>query len=280
MLDDPCRFALVLQVRVDAVDDAKKTLKFSSRSSTLELESFTVSLAEVLLAPPTHAPLPVPHTPGAIGNLYLSKQGWTATAASGATLYKAGDPSYVLFKWPRCIPFRTLDALRVTPSAIVLEGRNMATDKSITIDLLGPHAAPAQSIDWRAAAPLTIHLSDAGAQANGGEHVMSVWPKQLNVTCASLQKPHVSATIDVLDVFFADFNQRFAWSTPKTPIDLVLSVDGFDKLDVVPPSFIHLANGFPVSYPKEVAAECERMKSQDPANRAIFKRAREQALKS
>ena len=272
---DDCKYALVLQARIDAVTATSVT--FSSRSSKDELESFTVQLTEILQGPPTHAPLPVALTPGAIGNLYLSEDGWKQKAASGATLYKAGDKNVVLFKWPRCIPFRILDLLEVTPTKIWLEGTDTATKQPIKIDLLGADAAPAQSVNWRAAAPITVELSQAGSAANGGAKNVVVWPKKLEVTAASVRKPQVSATVDVLDVKFADFNQQFAWSQPKDPIALMLSTSGFNEFSVSPGPIVHLASGFPVAYPEDVARECELLTTADPDVREICQRARARA---
>ena len=108
-----CLYATVKKVRVDAVTSTELT--FSSRSSANKYESFTVALGEILVAPPTDAPLPVDLSPGAVGYLYLSKDGWKTTAKSGATLYKASiglSGPYVFY------PFtsrRAIDAMSQWP---------------------------------------------------------------------------------------------------------------------------------------------------------------------
>ena len=253
-MDWPCLFATVKMVRVDAVTDTQIT--FSSRSSTNSYESFTVGLDQLLVDPPTDAPTPVAMTPGAIGYLYLSRDGWKQQAASGATLYKAGEDSYVLFKWPLCRPYRLLAYLRVKPTRIVIDGINLATGTPISIDALGPLAAPGQDLDWRAAAPLVVKLTGTAAAANGGQDFMLIWPKQIVVDGASLQKPHISASIDILDVMFGDFTQHLTWSEPGAPIDLKLSTTGFGKFKVTPQPIVYFARGMHVTYPEAILAEC------------------------
>lgn len=273
---EPCLYATVKMVRVDGVTDTQIT--FSSRSSADNYESFTVGLDQLLVDPPTDAPTPVALTPGAIGYLYLSRDGWTTKSASGAALYKAGDLNYVLFKWPLCRPYRLLAYLQVKPTKIVVEGTNLATGAPIAIDVLGVDAAPAQDLDWSAAAPIVVKLSGAAAAANGGQDFLMIWPKRIVVEGASLQKPHISASLDVLDVMFGDFTQHLTWSEPGAPIDLKLSTTGFGRFKVTPQPIVYLARGLRVTYPEAIAAECDQLKDVDEEDvREYVKAARRRA---
>ncbi|MEQ1735265.1 MAG: hypothetical protein ABL886_02400 [Rhodoglobus sp.] len=269
-----CLYGLVKMVRVNDVTDQE--IRFSSRSSTDDYESFVVPLGEVLVDPPTDAPTAVPLTPGAIGYLYLSRDGWKAQSSTGATLYKAGDKDYVLLKWPLCRPYRLLGDLRVTPTKITVEGLNVATGTPVTIDLLGGDAGPAQDIDWRAAAPIIVKLSDAGAAANGDQPLLMVWPKRIVVNAASVKKKHISATLDVLDVQYGDFNQHLKWSERGAPIDLRLSTTGFGLFKVTPNAIAYYAAGLRVTYPEEIVRECGYLDNvNEPDVRDHIRRARE-----
>src|SRR5215510_5613646 len=111
---DNCLYAIVQQATITEV--TAKTVSFSTRSSTKDSEVFTVPMTEILADPPAQAPQPVALTAGATGNLYLSKDGWKVTASSGSTIYEAGNANIVLFKWPKCFPYRMIGELSVNPT--------------------------------------------------------------------------------------------------------------------------------------------------------------------
>lgn len=262
LLEAPqCLYATVKMVRIDNVTN--EDLTFSTRSSADDYQSFTVSLDHVLFAPPTDSLEPAALEPGAIGPLYLSRGGWQVTGNRGGALYKAGDDNYVLFKYPICKPWRLLAYLRVTPTKITVKGVDLATTLPVVIDVLGADAAPAQDLDWTAAAPIVVRLSNAGAAANGGRDLVMVWPQQIIVEGASIKKPNSRAKVDVLDVANGDFVQRLKWSERGAPIDLRLSSTGFGLFKVTPAPIVQYASGFRVTYPEAILRECKHFEHVD-----------------
>ncbi len=239
-LQDRCDFGL-LKVTIEAVD--KSTVTFSTRCCTVSkdpdeclLRSFTVPLAEVISTQIPGAPAPVPMTPGATGNLFLSRTGFRSTSLDGESIYGIDQ---VVFKWPECgaSPSRVLSPLAVQPTSIVLRGHLRGQTEIFEIELLGPDAADTQDIVWNGAGFIELRLSSRGAARLRVEErttVVEAWPTRIVVQGAPVVEPAVSGEVDILDLELAGEEQRLELSARGVPITLSLSQDGVNAFHVTP----------------------------------------------
>jgi hypothetical protein len=224
-----CDYAIVQQVGITSFDGT--VVSFQTRSSADMLEEFTTNVSDVLRVPPLQAPDPVPLQPSAVGNLYLSRTGWATTSKAKNTIYGAGNQDAVLFKWPQCAPFRTIEPATIKPTSLVVTGKNLATGDVFTQDLLKLQGA--QQLVWNQAAPLSI--------ASGGG-MLKIWPTKITIVADS-------GTLDnLLDIDYADFVQTFGWSNPGAAITIRLADAGFAAFGMIPQAVHAIANNHNVAY--------------------------------
>ena len=238
-----CIYAILQQV---LIEDANPTnISFWTRSSANTLEKFTAAADDVWAVPPAQTPPAVSLTKGTVGNLYMNRNGWHAKAANGATIYKANDEHLVLFKWPQCTPFRTIQNLAVPPTKILLTGVATTPAGNVIVDLWGSECAPSQAITWNAEQRIKVALSAEG-QHKYGVATLEVWPTSIQVS----GKPAggIASTVDILDAELADFVQHLAWADHHASVTLKLSAEGFGEFDVPPDNLRRLAEGYNVDY--------------------------------
>ena len=236
-------FAIVQQVMIESANTTSIT--FWTRSSSNTLEKFTVPAATVCTVPPAQAPAPVSLKHGAVGNLYMNRTGWKTKAANGATIYKSDNEDQVLFKWPQCSPYRTIENLAVPPTRISVVGTATTTARAVTVDAWGSECAPSQSINWNAAQKITLALSAEGKHKYGVA-TLEVWPTSIEVTAHPAGG--ATGTVDILDVEKADFVQHLTWTNRHASVTLRLSAVGFGEFDVAPDNLRRLAEGYQVDY--------------------------------
>lgn len=238
---NPCDYGIVQQVQVLGV--AEGTITYNTRAQNNKLATFTSPVSQVLGSPPQGAPDPVAFKPGAIGNLYLSKQGWSAADANGG-IYGLNQPGAILFKWPQCAPFRGIEPLDLLVSSVKIVG-----DDGTTYELIGGSAAPAQSVEWTAAAPVALAL---GGQAR------NVWPMQILVTGKPAQYASLpEQTVDVLDCNLADFVQTLEWDKLGDPVTVRLTERGFEAFLIVQEAIHQYAAGANVTYPGALVGDLD-----------------------
>jgi hypothetical protein len=258
-----CPFAVVQQVAITSFDE--KTLSFQSRTQTNQLGDFTATTDQILASPPTGAPTPVAWMAGAVGNLYLHRNGWqNAQNNPKGGLYGYNVPGAVLFKFPTCAPFRGIEPLDVVPTMIQVTG-----DDGQTYDLLGADVAPAQQITWNAAGKIRIALKT-------GE-VKQVWPTKIAISGSPKAFPNIKGggPVDVLDIEHADFLQSFSWQNPKDPVTLRLNERGFEAFKIVQSAIHQFAAGATVTYPGALVDELNgRGQGLDPAHAKALDAAR------
>ena len=236
---DPCKFAIV-QATIEAVDDTKVT--FTTRSTDasgnpdLSLRrTFTVPLTEIYAKPIDGAPAPVPLTPGATGNLYLSRTGWQTTTADGFSIFGSKD---AVFKFPLCASSTSLmTELRVIPKSIVLRGRLHGDMAVFELELLGPEAAPSQALVWNGADHIEVRLTARGARRLGvdaSSPTARVWPLRLTVRGCPVFDTSVSGEVDVLDTEMAGAVQRIEFAEQGAEVTLSLTQDGVNAFHVTP----------------------------------------------
>jgi hypothetical protein len=237
---DPCKFAIV-QATIESVDDT--TVTFMTRSTdasgnpdlTLR-QAFTVPLSEIYTKPMDGAPPPVPLTPGATGNLYLSRTGWETTTADGFAIYGVKE---AVFKYPVCaaLPTAMATELRVVPTSIVLRGHIEGQGAVVELELLGPEAAPSQKLAWNGADLVEVRLTPRGAQRLGLDPqalTARVWPLRLTVKGCPVFDSSLSGEVDALDSELARTVQLIEFAEPGAPVTLWLTQDGVNAFHVTP----------------------------------------------
>jgi hypothetical protein len=250
--DIMCLYAMLQQVEIDEVTPDK--ISFFTRSSLETRERFTVQAKDVWAVPPAQTPKAVKLQKGAVGNLYMTRAGWAAKAANGATIYEAGNDEVVLFKWPQCKPYRTIEDLDVVPSSIVVTGAAKNGQQKIKMDLLKDEfVAPHQSLVWNGAQEILIALSDTGVKKYETD-TLAVWPTSIKVT-GKPAAPAIEGTVDILDAEYSDFIQTLAWKQVNAPVTLRLAVGGFNAFDAPPNALRYVALGYTTAYPMEIVQE-------------------------
>jgi hypothetical protein len=250
--EDQCNFGVLSEVTIQEVTDT--SVSFSARSASQSggsdeslLRTFTVPLTEVYATPIVGAPVPVQMAPGAIGSLFLSREGWKATTPDGFGIYGADQ---AIFKWPLCAaaPARLLSQLAIVPTSISVHGHLQGETAFFDLELVGPEAAESQDIVWRGADYIELRLSEAGARRlhlqPGQPGVMTVkaWPTRIVVKGSPTIDPSVSGEVDILDSELADSMQHLAFATPGAPVTLSLTQDGLGAFHVTPHIVAELSN--------------------------------------
>jgi hypothetical protein len=257
-----CPYAIVQQVSITKFQGG--VVSFQTRTQTNQLGDYTAPASQILASPPTGAPTPVPWTQGAVGNLYLHRDGWDAGNDNPkGGLYAYNVPGAVLFKFPTCAPFRGIEPLDIVPTSI------QVTAAEGVFDLLGPDVAPAQQIIWNAAGNINIALKT-------GE-VKQVWPTKISVSGSPKAFPNIKpgGPVDVLDVEHADFLQTLSWQTPKAPVTLRLNERGFEAFKVVQSAIHQFAAGANVTYPGALVDDLKgRGQGLDPVHAKALEDAR------
>lgn len=237
---DDCNFAII-QATIVSVDDS--TVTFAARSTTasgaadLNLRrTFTVPLSEIYASAIPGAPPPVAMSPGATGNLYLSRTGWATRSTDGFTLF---GTSTAIFKWPLCAGVSTpiLTKLRVIPTSIVVRGHLQDEGVFHDVELLGPEAATSQDFTWNGADFIELRLSSHGARrlgAGAGESSVRMWPTRILVKGAPEIDPLLSGEVDILDCEMAGSLQHIAFEEPGAVVTLRLTQDGVNAFHVTP----------------------------------------------
>lgn len=250
--DDPeCKFAIV-QATIESVDGASVT--FTARgvgaigsSDQLLRKKFTVPLAEVYTSSIPGAPAPVAMTPGATGNLYLSRTGWLTRSGDG---YSISGADRAIFKWPLCagIASPILTPLRVIPTSIVVRGHLEGEDELFDIELLGPEAATSQDVAWNCAELIELRLVPEAAQRlrrasldASQEATVRMWPTRIIVRGAPEIDPTISGEVDILNSELAGEHQRITFPAPGAPVTLSLTQDGVAAFHVTPQLVAELA---------------------------------------
>jgi len=237
----PCNFATVPGVMIEKADE--NTVTFSTRSAGVANDSdqnlrktFTVPRTEVYETPIAGAPAPVTMTPGAMGTLFLSRDGWNATSLDGSGFAIHGAAQAV-FKFPTCagVSTRFVSKLTVIPTSILVRGHLEGKTEFFDLELLGPDAAESQGITWSGADYIELQLTESGARrlnvASGGLTVRA-WPTRIVVKGSPNIDLSVSGEVDILDSEMADGVQQFAFANPGAPIVLALTQDGIDAFHV------------------------------------------------
>jgi hypothetical protein len=201
------------------------------------LKTFRCAISEVWTAPIPGAPPPVAMKSGAIGNLFLSREGWQTMSEDGYKIFGV-DTDLALFKYPNAAAGpRILNRLAVRPSMIAVHGILHGSDRRIDIDLVGPDAAQAQDIAWTGAAEIEVKLTARGSYALHGHHetsVVRVWPTRILVQGAPEIDPTLSGEVDLLSCELAGLVQHIKFAHHGAPIILTLTQDGINAFHVVP----------------------------------------------
>jgi hypothetical protein len=239
-----CTHAIVSKVRITAV--TAQDISFSTCSSSGNSREFTCKRAEILdnAQLPAGAPPAVPLTVGEVGNLYLSRVGWstTATGAPSEHIYGYKIPGAVVFKWPQCgAPAqRFVSSLDIIPSQISLTATiTSGPSKGVrTIDIYNECSAP-QVIEWDRAGDVRLQL----VRPNGEVETIDVWPTSLVVAGAAASAIAISGRVDVLDAEKASTLLHFVFNGKNKSISIELTQDGLAEFHVVPESLRRIARG-------------------------------------
>jgi hypothetical protein len=239
-----CNFAIVQMVTIESVDGRNVTFKTRSAGNgnpdqSLRL-SFTVPLTEIYTLPITGAPPAVAMYAGATGNLYLSRQGWAATAMTpdGARVGIYGLATAV-FKWPICGAIATppLTRLSVIPTSIIVRGHLPGESTFFDIELAGPDAGDAQDIVLNGVDYIAVQLTPRGARRMGlpaHAQTIELWPTRLRIKGSPAIDQAVLGEVDVLDAELAACTQRIEYGRRGAPVTLVLTQDGINAFHVTP----------------------------------------------
>jgi hypothetical protein len=262
---DPCTHAIVQQVQVESYADGKLT--FFSRSVNNNLTKFTVPITEIMAQGPTGCPQSVSwRTPGAVGNLYLSRQGWDSLTAIDGGLFGYNTEA-VLFKFPWCLPFRGIEPLAMIPTSIKV---TFFDDKSQA--LLAVDVQPGSQIVWNGARKITFETADGSR---------TEWPKRIDVAGASVQYPDQKGVVDVLNCDLGDFTQQIEWKKQGAPVTLQLTENGFEAFNVIQEAIHQYAAGASVPYPGPLVDDLETLgKELPPELKKVLEAARARVRKT
>lgn len=245
--EDHCKFAIIQATIVD-VDDS--TVTFTARSTSMSGDidqnlrrTFTVPRSEIYMAPIAGAPPAVELSPGATGNLYLSRTGWTTTT-DGFPLFGAKT---AVFKWPLCAGVSTpiLTKLSVIPTSIVVRGHVENETAFFDLELLGPDAATSQDFAWNGVDLIELQLTPRGAQRLRVGSTWSrvrVWPTRIAVIGAPAIDRSLSGEVDILDCEMAGGFQHIAFTEPGAAVTLKLTQDGVNAFHVTPQLLAELSS--------------------------------------
>jgi hypothetical protein len=232
---------MVQGVTIKKVDD--KNVTFTTRSAGAAGNSdqqlrrtFTVPLTEVHAAPIPGEVVPVALTPGAIGTLFLSREGWKATSSDGLGFGIHGA-AVAIFKFPDCagVSTRFLTKLTVIPTSIVIRGHLEDETEFFDIDLLTSEAAESQDLAWNGADYIELQLTESGARrlnVKSPSTTVKVWPTKILVKGSPVIDQAMVGEVDILDGEMAEGVQQFAFAKPGSPITLALTQDGVDAFHV------------------------------------------------
>jgi hypothetical protein len=261
LVEGPCTHALVQQVQVESYDNGKLT--FLTRSNNNNLSPYSVPVSEILAQGPTGCPQSVSwRTAGAVGNLYLSRQGWESVANIDGGLFGYKTEA-VLFKFPTCLPFRGIEPLAVMPTSIKVTFLDEKSNTMMTLDAL-----PGSAIKWTGAAKITF------VTANGAR---TEWPKRIDVAGASVQYADQSGVVDVLSCDLGDFTQVIDWKKGE-PVTLQLTENGFEAFNVIQEAIHQYAAGASVPYPGPLVDDLQMLGEHLPqALKNVLEAARKRA---
>jgi len=237
-----CDHAMVPQVTIRGAD--RDTLTFAARGASKSgnpdealLRTFTVALSEVYSGPTDQLPEPpVSLTPGAVGALYLSRQGWGVHSADGFQIF---DFDRAVFKWPGCAAMdeAICTTLTVLPVSILIHGHLEGESVIRHVELLGPDAAAAQDIHWAGAACIELRLTDRGARhlhVKSPSTTVKFWPTRIKIEGSPVIDPSVRGEVDILNSELAGCAQHLEFTKHGEPITLSLTQDGVNAFHVIP----------------------------------------------
>ncbi|HET7500324.1 MAG TPA: hypothetical protein VFK02_04950 [Kofleriaceae bacterium] len=182
------------------------------------------------------APESVKLHPGAIGPLYLSREGWNATSPDGFGIYGAKFAS-IKFPQSAAIGAAPLVRLTVIPTSIRITGHLAGASAFFDLELLGPDAADSQDLVWNSADYLDVRLTEQGARRlnlDPTSSTVKVWPVQIAIQGAPSIDPTTAGALDLLDGELAGSMQRLVFAKQGAPIVLALTQDGIDQFHVTP----------------------------------------------
>jgi hypothetical protein len=279
LIEDPCHFGIVSQVKIVGVTDTH--VSFMTRSASRSGDpheclrrTFTVPRTEVHEASITGVPRPVAMKSGATGPLFLSRIGWKTKSHDG---FQIVGEEQVDFKLPACAaaPRRLLSKLTVVPTSIALRGHLEGETDFIDIEMLGPDAAASQHIVWKGADHLDLRLSPRGARRLGLKSratTVAFWPIWMVIKGAPAIDPAVVGEVDLLNHQMADGEQDLVFARPGAPVTLSLTQDGVTAFHVTPEAVAELSPG--TRHAKQPCTGCaQQALARKPASSGARRRA-------
>ncbi|HSS03040.1 MAG TPA: hypothetical protein VLM79_38525 [Kofleriaceae bacterium] len=236
-----CNFAIVQQVTIVSIDD--RNVSFTTRgtgpsggSDDNLRKTFTVAASEIYPRAIDGAPPPVQLVPGATGNLFLSRVGWTCLTDDGFRIYGS---DHAIFKYPHCgaITSPIMTQMTVIPTSIVVRGHLPEQTIFYDIELAGPDAHDDQHIVWNGVDYIAVRLTARGARRMGvGAHAKTVelWPTRIRIKGSPAIDQAVLGEVDVLDREMADCTQTILFSKSGAVVTLRLTQDGVNAFHVTP----------------------------------------------
>ncbi|MEO7734250.1 MAG: hypothetical protein ABIY55_25050 [Kofleriaceae bacterium] len=222
----------------------RDTLTFAARGASKSgdpdealLRTFTVALSDVYSGPTTKLPEPpVALKPGAVGALYLSREGWAVTSADGFQIF---DADKAIFKYPECAAMdeAICTTLTVVPTSILVHGHLEGESEIRHVELLGPDAAAAQNIEWTGAACIDLRLTEHGARhlhVKSRSTTVKFWPTRIKIQGSPSIDQTVLGEVDILNSELARCTQHVEFAKHGAPIALWLTQDGVNAFHVIP----------------------------------------------
>jgi hypothetical protein len=245
-----CNFAVVQQVTIVSVDD--RNVSFTTRgtgpSGTSDdslRKTFTVPRSEIYPSKIDGAPAAVELTPGATGNLFLSRIGWQCVTDDGFRIYGCDR---AIFKFPVCgaIASPVMTQMTVIPTSIIVRGHLPEQTIFYDIELAGPDADDEQHLVWNGVDYIAVRLTARGARRMGvGAHATTIelWPTRIRIKGSPAIDQAVLGEVDVLDREMADCTQTISFSKHGAAVTLRLTQDGVNAFHVTPQAVLEAASG-------------------------------------
>jgi hypothetical protein len=244
-----CNFAIV-QVMIVSVDD--RNVSFTTRgtgpsggSDDNLRKTFIVARSEIYERKIDGAPAAVALTPGATGNLFLSRIGWQCMTDDGFRIFGS---DHAIFKFPVCgaLVSPIMTQMTVIPTSIIVRGHLPEQTTFYDIELVGPDAHDEQHIVWNGVDYVAIRLTARGARRMGvGAHAKTVelWPTRIRIKGSPAIDQAVLGEVDILDREMADCTQTFSFSKHGAAVTLRLTQDGVNAFHVTPQAVLEASSG-------------------------------------
>ncbi|HEU4735047.1 MAG TPA: hypothetical protein VFT22_44455 [Kofleriaceae bacterium] len=182
------------------------------------------------------APAPVTLHPGAIGPLYLSREGFNAKSSDGFGIYGA-RVAVMKFPLDAAVPSPPITRLTVVPASIHVRGHLEGGKRFFELELLGPEAAASQDILWNGADYIELKLTEEGLRhvhAKPSSTVVHFWPVEIWIEGVPSINRSLSGKVNLLDGEKADGIQRITYASHGEPIAIGLTGDGISQFHVTP----------------------------------------------